>query len=62
MNILNEISLKPSFYWPSFLNEEFISVINKCNNLSTPGSDRISWKLVKAIVKDIKYLKNIEYC
>ena len=45
--------------WPPFSNEKFTNAINKCNNLSIPNSDRVSWKYLKAVVQDAKCLKNI---
>ena len=59
MNILDKILLKPSLDWPSFSKKEFISTINKYNNLFIPGSNSVSWKYLKAVIKDIEYLKNI---
>ena len=40
--ILDEIPNNHSIKWVSFLEEEFISSIAKCNNLSTPGLDKLS--------------------
>ena len=45
--------------WNFFSREKFISVINKCSNFSALGPNRISWKHLKTIVKDNKYLDNI---
>ena len=42
IDILEEISDKPSEYWLSFLKEEFIKSITKCNNSFTPGPDKLS--------------------
>jgi len=42
-----------------FSNEKFKSTIIKCKNLSTPGLDHISWKHLKAVIKDKRYLVNI---
>jgi len=36
-----------------------MGTIDKCSNLSAPGPDRISWKHLKAIVKDDECLENI---
>jgi len=33
--------------------------INKCNNLFSPGLDRISWKYLKLVIRDNKCLNNI---
>ena len=41
-----------------FLEEEFKSSITKCNNLSTPGPDKLSWKHLKIIINDTSCLKN----
>jgi len=41
-NVLNEITSFLFFTWVLFLKEEFTSAITKCNNLSTPGSDKLS--------------------
>ena len=45
--------------WVPFLEKEFISSIAKCNNSSTPGLDKLSWRHLKSIVKDKSYLKRI---
>jgi len=39
--------------WNLFLKEELLSVIKKCNNSSTPRLDKLSWRHLKKIVKDI---------
>ena len=45
--------------WVSFSEEEFTSSIAKCNNLLTPGSDKLLWRHLKNIIKDKAYLKRI---
>jgi len=42
-----------------FSNKEFKSAIIKCNNSSTPRPDYISWKHLKAVIKDERCLVNI---
>jgi len=42
INALNKIPSKSPLIWVPFLEEEFISFITKCNNLSTPGLDKLS--------------------
>ena len=42
-----------------FSRKEFKNTINKCNNLSTLGLDCVSWKHLKAVIKDDKCLFNI---
>ena len=39
--------------WNSFLKEEFIGAIKKCNNSSTSRLNKVSWRHLKKIVKDI---------
>jgi len=57
--ILEEILLKPTSIWAPFSSKQFKSVIIKYNNLSTPGPDQISWKHLKAVVKNKKCLNNV---
>ena len=52
INILDEIPDKYSISWPFFLREEFTSSITKCNNSSTPGSNKLSWSYLKTIIKN----------
>jgi len=54
--LLEEISSKEAMKWNPFLKEELISAIKKCNNFSTPRPDKLSWRHLKRIVKDIVYL------
>jgi len=42
-----------------FFEKEFISSIAKCNNLLTSGSDKLSWRHLKHILKDKSCLKRI---
>jgi len=57
--LLEEIPGKKIMIWDSFSKEEFIGVIKKYNNSSTPGPDKLSWRHLKRIVKDIIYLNRI---
>jgi len=43
----------------SFFKEEFTSSIAKCNNSSTLGPDKLSWRHLRCIVKDKSCLKRI---
>jgi len=58
-DILEKIDLAPPLSWISFSEEEFTRVIAKCNNLSTPGPNRLSWSHLKYVLKDNWYLQNI---
>ena len=40
--LLKEIPCKEITKWNSFSEKEFISAIEKCNNSSTPGPDKLS--------------------
>ena len=58
-SILNKIdSILPSS-WAPFSKDEFNNTIAKCNNLSTPSPDKLSWSHLKHILQDIEYLNNI---
>lgn len=45
--------------WKLFSEEYFISSIAKCNNLLTPGPDKLSWRHLKRIVKEVTCLIKI---
>jgi len=57
--MLDKIPSKNPSIWVLFSEEEFISSIAKCNNLSTPGPDKLSWRHLKSIIKDKACLKRI---
>ena len=59
LNILNEVEQKPSQWWSPFSINKFKSTISKCNNLSAPGPDKLSWHHLKLIVKNNACLTNI---
>ena len=58
-SLLDEIPNKQSSSWFPFSEAEFVNSIAKYNNSSTPGSDKLSWRHLKIIVKDSVCLKNI---
>ena len=45
--------------WLSFLKEEFLISINKCSNNLISGPDRLSWRHLKVITKNLACLANI---
>ena len=57
--MLDKIPNKCPIGCVSFSEEEFISSITKCNNSSTLGPDKLSWRHLKCIVKDNLCLKKI---
>ena len=58
-DILNKIDAFATSSWYPFSEEEFTSTIDKCNNSSTPGPNKLEWRHLKHIIKDKLYLKNI---
>ena len=51
-DLLDKISDKEVTRWPPFLKVEIINAINKCNNSSTLGPDKLSWRHLKKIIKN----------
>jgi len=58
-NILSEIEHKVTSTWSPFSKEEFKQVIIKCNNLSLPEPDKLTWCHLKAIFKQDNCLVNV---
>ena len=56
---LNKFPNKPILFWLSFSEAELINAINKCNNSSTSGLNKLSWRHLKIIIKDSICLKKI---
>jgi len=46
-SLLEDLLSKQHLPWNSFSRKEFTIAINKCNDLSASGTDRISWKHLK---------------
>jgi len=59
VNVLNEIGSKTTSSWKLFSKEEFRQAINKCNNSSVPGPDKLMWHHLKSILKQNECLINI---
>ena len=59
VNILNEIENKSTSSQELFFKLEFMNVISKCNNLSAPGPDKITWCHLKHVLKQEECLLNI---
>jgi len=57
--VLNKLESFMNLTWNLFLEEKFTSVLTKCNNLSTSSPDKLAWKHLKHILKDLTCLKNI---
>ena len=58
-DILNKIDLILSSSQAPFSEEKFMNTLTKCNNLSTPGLDKLSWSHLKHVLKNNVYLNNI---
>jgi len=57
--VLDKIdSISPSS-WAPFLEEEFMNMLTKYNNLSTPSLDKLSWSHLRHILKNNVCLNNI---
>ena len=59
VDVLNKIRSKATSFWELFSKEESRQVINKCNNLSAPGPDKLTWHHLKSILKQNICLINI---
>jgi len=59
ISILDEIRNKQVTAWAPFSREEFKIAISSCNNLSTPGLDKLSWSHLKSVLKHNECLSNI---
>ena len=61
INILDEITNKPTSPWPAFSKEEFRFTLSSCNNSSVPGPDKLTWSHLKNILKDDECFNIIIY-
>ena len=51
-HFLKEIPNKEVMSWAPFSKAKLINAINKYNNFSTPGPDKLTWRYLKKIVKN----------
>ena len=51
-SLLDKISNKKIYLWAPFSREELKYTIDKCNNSSAPGPNRLLWRYIKMIVKN----------
>jgi len=58
-NILDEIGNKQTSTWALFSKEEFKIALGSCNNLLTPGPDKLSWRHLKSIMNDSDCITNV---
>ena len=59
VDILNKIGSKTTSLWVLFSKEGFKQAINKYNNSSALGSDKLTWQYLKTILKQDTCLTNI---
>ena len=52
IHVLDKIPNKSMRSWNSFSKQELIDAIEKCNNLSAPGLDKLTWNHIKFIIKN----------
>ena len=52
LQLLNKISDKVTKVWTPFSREELINAIERCNNLSAPGLDKLTWSHIKRIIRN----------
>ena len=51
-SLLDKISDKKIYPWTPFFKKELEHTIDKCNNSSAPGPDKLLWRHIKMIVKN----------
>ena len=56
LQLLNKISDKVTKVWTPFSREELINAIERCNNSSAPGLDKLTWSHIKRIIKSKEYI------
>ena len=59
IHILDDILSKPMEEQNSFAKQELINAIEKYNNLSAPGPDKLTWSHIKLIIKDEKSIAKL---
>jgi len=59
VSFLNETPQADQILWPPFSKQEFKDAIAKCLSSSTPSSDYISWRHLKSLITNDRYLLKI---
>jgi len=52
IHVLDKIPNKPIKSWNSFSKQKLINAIEKCNNLSALGLDKLTWNHIKSIIRN----------
>jgi len=53
---LDKIPDKTTTEWNPFSKQELTNAIKKCNNLSAPSPDKLTWSHVKSIIRNKDYI------
>jgi len=59
IHVLDDIPNKSTKEWNSFSKQELINAIEKCNNLSALGPDKLTWSYIKIIIRDEDFLSKL---
>jgi len=57
--LLDEIPDREPVNWTSFARKELINAIEKYNNSSAPGPDKLTWGHIKKIVRSKEYITRL---
>jgi len=52
IHVLDKIPRKLEKEWNLFSKQELIDILEKCNNLSVPGPNKLTWSHIKSIMRD----------
>ena len=52
IHVLDKIPRKLANEWNLFSKQELIDILEKCNNLSAPSPDKLTWSHIKSIMRD----------
>ena len=52
IHVLDKIPRKLAKEWNLFSKQELIDTLEKCNNLSAPGPNKLTWSHIKFIMRD----------
>jgi len=52
IHVLDEILRKPAKEWNLFSKQKLIDILEKYNNLSALGPDKLTWSHIKSIMRD----------
>jgi len=58
--VLKKLELFTKSIWNLFLEEEFTSTLTKCNNSFTPGPNKLVWRHLKHILKDLMLWNDLD--